>query len=115
MAKLRKYKRWIIFIAVLVLAVVSVIKPEYAENVSRAFMLIIAGAQMKYAMVITFFAACLAGAYYLGRSHAELKIVKEKVEVIKYVSKLEQKIYSRPNDDFNAIYKRMREQRQYPN
>lgn len=44
MAKLRKYKRWIIFIAVLVLAVVSVIKPEYAENVSRAFMIIIAGA-----------------------------------------------------------------------
>lgn len=66
---------------------------------------------MKYAMAVTFFVSCLAGAYYLGRSHAELRIVKEKVEVIKYVSKKNEKIYTRPNDDFNAIYKRMREQR----
>lgn len=33
----------------------------------------------------------------LGRSHSELKIVKEQVEVIKYVNKEKAEIYSKPN------------------
>lgn len=33
----------------------------------------------------------------LGRSHSELKIVKEQIEVVKYVNKETAKIYSKPN------------------
>lgn len=69
------------------------------------------GVIMKYAVYITLFVTCLAGAYLLGRAHCEVKIQKERVEVIKYVSKKNEKIYTRPNDNFIAIYKRMREQR----
>lgn len=50
------------------------------------------------------------GFYFLGRSHAEVKIVKEQVEVIKYVNTEQEKkyaneieIYSSPNSDFNGI------------
>lgn len=43
MARIKKYKKHLIALAVLVLAVVSFLKPEYAENVARAFMLLIAG------------------------------------------------------------------------
>ncbi len=50
------------------------------------------------------------GFYYLGKSHAEIKIVKEQVEVIKYVNVEQEKkhaneieIYSAPNSDFNGI------------
>lgn len=39
---------------------------------------------------------CLAF-YFLGRSHAEVKIVKEQVEVIKYVEKKKADILARPN------------------
>lgn len=43
MKKIKKYKLWLILIAVAVCAAVSFLKPEYAENVARAFMLIITG------------------------------------------------------------------------
>ncbi len=36
-------KRWLIIAAAVIVAAVSLFKPEYAENVARAFMLIIAG------------------------------------------------------------------------
>lgn len=50
---------------------------------------------MKYALVVVLFISSLLGAYFLGRSHSELKIVKEQVEVIKYVEKKKADIYSR--------------------
>lgn len=50
---------------------------------------------MKYAILSVLFLSSLAGAYFLGRSHSELKIVKEQVEVIKYVEKKKADIYSR--------------------
>ncbi len=33
----------------------------------------------------------------LGRSHSELKIVKEQIEVVKYVNKETAKIHAQPN------------------
>ena len=50
---------------------------------------------MKYAILFVLFLSSLVGAYFLGRSHSELKIVKEQVEVIKYVEKKKADIYSR--------------------
>ena len=43
MARLKKYKKRLIAVAALVLALVCLFKPEYAESVARAFMLLIAG------------------------------------------------------------------------
>lgn len=43
MKKLLKNKKYLIILAVLVVGIVALIAPEYAENVARAFMLIIAG------------------------------------------------------------------------
>ena len=43
MARLKKYKKRLIAVAVVVLALVCLFKPEYAESVARAFMLLIAG------------------------------------------------------------------------
>ena len=64
---------------------------------------------MKYAMVITFFISCLAGAYYLGRSHAELRIVKEKVEVVRDVKKKKADILNRPNAGRSELLKLMQD------
>ena len=50
---------------------------------------------MRYAILSVLFLSSLAGAYFLGRSHSELKIVKEQVEVVKYVEKKKADIYSR--------------------
>jgi len=54
---------------------------------------------------------CLCAAFYLlGRSHAEVKIIKEKgeeiikeVEVIKYVEKEKAQIWSRPNASVDEL------------
>ncbi len=43
MARLKKYRCYLIAVAALVLALVCLFKPEYAESVARAFMLLIAG------------------------------------------------------------------------
>lgn len=43
MKKILKYKKRLIILAVLIIGIVALIAPEYAENVARAFMLIIAG------------------------------------------------------------------------
>lgn len=52
---------------------------------------------MKNAVVFILFISALLGAYLLGRSHSELKIVKEQIEVVKYVSKETAKIHAQPN------------------
>lgn len=62
---------------------------------------------MKYAILSVLFISSLAGAYFLGRSHSELKIVKEQVEVIKYVEKKKADIYSKPNLDRQSLLKLM--------
>ena len=62
---------------------------------------------MKNAVVVVLFIACLAGAYLLGRSHSELKIVKEQVEVVKYVEKKKADIYSKPNLGRDSLLKLM--------
>lgn len=57
----------------------------------------------KLALCVIVVALC-AASYLLGRSHAEIKIVKEKgeeiikeVEVIKYVDKKKAEIWAQPN------------------
>lgn len=53
-------------------------------------------------------AALCAGFYYLGKSQAEIKIIKEQVQVIKYVDKQKAEIYSKPPADAGALFKLMR-------
>ena len=55
------------------------------------------GAAVKYAVVFGLFVVALGGAYLLGRSHAEVRIVKEQVEVVKYDSQKKAEIYAKPN------------------
>lgn len=62
----------------------------------------------KILIFILLFFSLLAGAYSLGRSHAELKVVKEKVEVIKYVEKERAAIQARPNAGRGDLLKLMR-------
>lgn len=62
---------------------------------------------MRYAILSVLFLSSLAGAYFLGRSHSELKIVKEQVEVIKYVEKKKADIYSKPNATRDELLKLM--------
>ena len=54
--------------------------------------------------------------YLLGRSHSEVKIIKERgreiikeVEVIKYVEKEKAQIWSQPNADRDDLLKLMRD------
>ena len=62
---------------------------------------------MKNAVVVVLFIACLTGAYLLGRSHSEVKIIKEQVEVVKYVEKKKTDIYSKPNANRDELLKLM--------
>ena len=64
---------------------------------------------MKNAVVVVLFIACLAGAYLLGRSHSEVKIIKEQVEVVKYVEKARADIYAKPNAGRDELLKLMRQ------
>lgn len=43
MKKILKIKKHLILVSILIVGIVALIAPEYAENVARAFMLIIAG------------------------------------------------------------------------
>lgn len=43
MKKIMKYKLSLILVAVVILSVVALIKPEYVESVARAFMILIVG------------------------------------------------------------------------
>ena len=63
----------------------------------------------KLVLFFIVFALCCAS-YLLGRSHAEIKIVKEKgeeiikeVEVIKYVEKQKSEIWSKPNSSSDEL------------
>ena len=64
---------------------------------------------MKYALVVVLFISSLLGAYFLGRSHSELKIFKEQVEVVKYVEKKKAAIYSQPNASRSELLDLMRD------
>ena len=64
----------------------------------------------KWAVCTLIIVALCASFYFLGRSHAEIKIVKEKgkeiikeVEVIKYVEKEKSKIWSKPNASHDEL------------
>lgn len=59
---------------------------------------------IKWAFCLLFLCALCVAFYLLGRSHAEVKIVKEKgeeiikeVEVVKYVEKQKSEIWAKPN------------------
>ena len=41
MTRLKVRKRWLLLVAVAVVSIVAIIAPEYAENLARAFMLIL--------------------------------------------------------------------------
>lgn len=62
---------------------------------------------MKNALIAILFMLCWLGAYMLGRSHSEVKIVKEQVEVVKYVEKVRADIHSRPNANRDELLKLM--------
>ena len=47
------------------------------------------------------------GCYFLGKSHAETKIITKQVEVIKYVEKQRGKIHMRPNADRSELLELM--------
>lgn len=70
---------------------------------------------LKYAVCGVILCAAICGVYYLGYSagsnERQIEYVTKEVEVVRYVDRKKENIYTRPNDDFAAIYKRMREQR----
>lgn len=59
-------------------------------------------------LILAITAAVWGSGYFLGRSHAEVKIVKEQVEVIRYVEKKTAQIHSRPNAGRDVLLERMR-------
>lgn len=72
----------------------------------------------KYGLLILLVSGLCLACYLLGRSHSEVKIVREKgeeiireVEVIKYVEKEKSKIWRKPNADRTDLLKLMRENR----
>lgn len=62
----------------------------------------------KILIFILLFFSLLAGAYFLGRSHAELKIVEKEIEVVKYVDKKKAEIQARPNATRKELLELMR-------
>lgn len=64
---------------------------------------------MKNALIAILFMLCWLGAYMLGRSHSEVKIIREQVEVVKYVEKKKADIYSKPNLGRDSLLKLMRQ------
>lgn len=69
----------------------------------------------KWAVSMFLIAALCAAYYMLGRSHSEVKIIKEQgkevikqVEVIKYVEKEKAKIWVKPNADRADLLNLMR-------
>jgi hypothetical protein len=62
----------------------------------------------KILIFILLFFSLLVGAYSLGRSHAELKIVEKEIEVVKYVDKKKAEIQARPNATRKELLELMR-------
>ena len=65
---------------------------------------------IKWAVCLAFLTALCFMCYLLGRSHAEVKIIREKgeeiikeVEVIKYVEKEKSQIWSKPNASHDEL------------
>lgn len=64
---------------------------------------------MLFGFIALLIVALCTGFYYLGKSRAEIKIIKEQVQVIKYVDKQKAEIYSKPPADADTIFKLMRQ------
>lgn len=62
----------------------------------------------KILIFVLLFFSLLIGAYFLGRSHAKLKIVEKEIEVVRYVDKKKAEIQARPNASRNELLKLMR-------
>lgn len=61
-----------------------------------------------FLFIVLLIVALCTGFYFLGKSRAEIKIIKEQVEVIKYVDKQKADIYSKPPASADTIFKLMR-------
>lgn len=64
---------------------------------------------MKWLWIVACVAVLCGGSYVLGRSHAETKIVKQQVEIIKYVAKKRAEIAAKPNANRDDLLKLMRD------
>lgn len=69
----------------------------------------------KWILCLALIGGLCAACYFLGRSHSEVKIIREKgkeiikeVEVIKYVEKEKAKIWAKPNANRDDLLKLMR-------
>lgn len=62
---------------------------------------------MKIRLDLVFLAMAIVSAYWLGRAQAEVKIIKEQVEVVRYVEKQVRQIRSRPNTGRDELLRRM--------
>lgn len=60
------------------------------------------------AVILGLVAALCVASYYLGKQNAEIKIVKEQVEVVRYVDQKKADIYSKPPAGAADIFKLMR-------
>ena len=64
----------------------------------------------KWAVCLVLIASLCAAFYFLGRSHSEVKIIKQRgeeiikeVEVIKYVEKEKAQIWAKPNASHDGL------------
>lgn len=62
---------------------------------------------MRYAFSLVLLAVALGGAYLLGCSHAEIKIITKEKEVIRYVDRKQAEIQSRPHAGRTELLKLM--------
>ena len=60
------------------------------------------------AVILALVAALCAASYLLGTKNAEIKIVKEQVEVVRYVDQKKADIYSKPPASAAELFKLMR-------
>ena len=60
------------------------------------------------AVILALVAALCGASYLLGTKNAEIKIVKEQVEVVRYVDQKKADIYSKPPANATELFKLMR-------
>ena len=66
-------------------------------------------AMLSRILIVAGIAAAIWGSgYFLGRSHAEVKIIKEQVEVVRYVEKKKANIAAQPNAGRDELLNLMR-------
>lgn len=63
---------------------------------------------MLLAVILGLVAALCIASYYLGKKNAEIKIVKEQVEIVRYVDQKKADIYSKPPAGADELFKLMR-------